>query len=211
MTSNFVAFYNPYKKNNNDIEKIQNNYLIHLNNYLNNYMFNVLTSRLFDIQSLMNCLYQFRYVTHLTINHYPYINNFKLFHNLVFLEVLNLDYCDLSKSDFASDDKNICLDQLLSLSINNCELIKLPLCIINSYWIKAIHAENNNISNISNKIVRLPFLHILNLIGNNINVMYLPSIVYSYYIIGLKHEEIDFIKDRKLLIAIEKKDRIIFS
>lgn len=169
-------------------------------------IYNFLISGLIHIQLLMNELYPFEYITSITINNYQYLDTLIPLNNLNHLEILNLDYCNLDNCDM-----NLSLENLVSISINNCNLKTLPLCIVNSYWIKEIHAENNNITNISNKIVRLPFLHILNLIGNNINVMYLPPILYSYYKIGLEPEKIDFIKDRKLLIAIEKKDIIIFS
>ena len=32
-------------------------------------------------------------------------------------------------------------------------------------------------------------------------------LVYSYYSLGLKHEEIDFVRDRKLIIAIYENER----
>ncbi len=169
-------------------------------------IYNFLISRLFHIQLLMNELYPFEYITSITINNYQHLDTLIPLNNLNHLEILNLDYCNLEQCDM-----RIILPELLSIRMNNCHLKSLPYFLTNSFWIKEIYAENNNIKNISSQFMGLPNLHILNLIGNNIYIMFLPPMVYSYYKIGLKPEVIDFVKDKKKLIAILQEDRIIFS
>jgi Leucine-rich repeat (LRR) protein len=195
MSSSSLTIYNSY--NDNDVTKIEQ---------YQETIYNFFTSRLFDIQSLMNGLYQFRYITELIINNNQHLDTLTPLNNLNHLEILNLDYCNLAHCDM-----RLILPELLSIRMNNCHLKSLPYFLTNSFWIKEIYAENNTIKNINYQFMGLPNLHILNLIGNNIYIMFLPPMVYSYYKIGLKPEVIDFIKDRKKLIAIEQEDRIIFS
>jgi hypothetical protein len=124
-----------------------------------------------------------------------------------FIEFLNLNHSLFDEDAF----NTLQLTNLLSLHVNHCKLKTLPHNLLNNYWIKEIHAEYNAITSINNKFIALPNLHILNVIGNNINIYYLSSYAYSFYRIGLQEELLDFIKAQKKLIAIRESDRIIIS
>ena len=147
----------------------------------------------------------YKYITYLTFNHINLNLQIHLLNFMEFIEFLNLNYSTFDEDVF----NTLQLPNLLFLHVNHCKLKKIPNNLLDIYWIKEIHAECNAITSISNKFMTLPNLHILNLIGNNINIYYLSSYVYSFYTIGLQEEILDFIKERKKLIAIRESDRII--
>jgi len=157
---------------------------------------------------------QFAYITHLELKNYNSSTKIKLpkLPYLVVLKLENLYIKNMSGPEIGTKiisniDDIPQYPRLEIIQLNKCNLTSIPKFILQLKKIKEIHLENNFIYRISNDVLDLHKLHILNLIGNNIHPLQLSVLIFDTYCIGLQPVYCDFVKNKTLFILLNEIER----